>query len=249
MTPSTTFTKRDPTAPAGFFEAEARGLRWLAEAHDGVPVVQVLAVSPGELTLQRLDPAPVGPGPADDLGRRLAATHRYGAVDWGRSDGDGFVGPLRLPNGPFPSWAQMWWAGRVEPYLRSAVDTGLLTSDDARAVEDAVTRWTPDVPAREPSRLHGDLWSGNVVWTAEGAVLVDGGAAHGGQREADLAMLSLFGLPQLGRVIAAYDEAWPLPPGWRERVGLFQLHPVLVHVVLFGGTYVTRLRTIVAGLG
>ena len=249
MISSGTFAKRDPSAPAGFFEAEAAGLRWLAEARDGVPVVRVLAVAPGELVLERLRPHPCGPASADALGRQLAATHRCGADCWGRSDGDGFIGPLTLANGPFSSWAEMWWAGRVEPFLHEAVDNGLLTAGDARTVGVVVARLAPDVPAIEPSRLHGDLWSGNVVWTAAGAVLIDGGAAHGGQREADLAMLALFGLPHLQRVLAAYDEAWPMESGWRERVALFQLHPLLVHVVLFGASYVPQLRATVARLG
>ncbi|MBB5787000.1 fructosamine-3-kinase [Jiangella mangrovi] len=84
--------------------------------------------------------------------------------------------------------------------------------------------------------IHGDLWAGNVLWTERDAHLVDP-AAHGGHRETDLAMLTLFGLPHLDRVLAAYDEAAPLAPGWRERTALHQLHPVLVHAVLFGGSY------------
>ena len=92
------------------------------------------------------------------------------------------------------------------------------------------------MPPAEPARLHGDLWAGNVLWSASGPVLVDP-AAHGGHRETDLAMLALFGLPHLDRVLAAYDEAWPLDDGWRDRVALHQLHPLLVHAALFGGGY------------
>ena len=87
-----------------------------------------------------------------------------------------------------------------------------------------------------PARLHGDLWSGNVLWTADAAVLIDP-AAHGGHREADLAMLALFGAPHLERVLAAYAEAAPLADGWRDRVLLHQVHPLLLHAVLFGGGY------------
>ena len=90
-----------------------------------------------------------------------------------------------------------------------------------------------------PARLHGDLWSGNVLWTAHEAVLIDP-AAHGGHREADLAMLALFGAPHLERVLAAYDEAAPLADGWRDRVLLHQVHPLLLHAVLFGGSYAAQ---------
>ena len=91
-------------------------------------------------------------------------------------------------------------------------------------------------PAEPPARLHGDLWSGNVLWSSDGAWLIDP-AAHGGHRETDLAMLALFGCPHLDTVLAAYDEAAPLAAGWRDRVPLHQLFPLLVHVVLFGRGY------------
>jgi fructosamine-3-kinase len=134
----------------------------------------------------------------------------------------------------------------VLPYLRTAVEQGRLDRADAAALERVVGGTV--VPAATPARLHGDLWSGNVVWTAGGAVLVDAAAAHGGHREADLAMLALFGLPHLARVLAGYDATWPLDAGWAERVPFWQLHPLLVHVVLFGGSYVPRLREAVRAL-
>jgi fructosamine-3-kinase len=88
----------------------------------------------------------------------------------------------------------------------------------------------------EPARLHGDLWSGNVIWTPDGAVLIDP-AAHGGHRESDLAMLALFGCPYLDEVLAGYQAVRPLAVGWQRRIGLHQLYPLLAHVVLFGGGY------------
>jgi len=92
-----------------------------------------------------------------------------------------------------------------------------------------------------PARIHGDLWSGNVLWAADGrAWLVDTASAHGGHRETDLAMLMLFGAPHLDEIVAAYDDEWPLADGWRERVPLHQLHPLLVHAVMFGGSYTAR---------
>jgi fructosamine-3-kinase len=90
-----------------------------------------------------------------------------------------------------------------------------------------------------PARIHGDLWSGNVMWTPDGAVLIDP-AAHGGHRETDLALLALFGAPYLDEVVAGYEEIHPLADGWRERVPLHQLHCLLVHAVLFGGGYAAQ---------
>ena len=98
-----------------------------------------------------------------------------------------------------------------------------------------------------PARLHGDLWSGNVVWTADGGVLIDP-AAHGGHRLTDLAMLLLFGGGREERVIGAYRDVGELPGGWRDLVPLHQLHPVMMHAVLFGGGYVGQAEAIARGL-
>nr|MBA2497847.1 fructosamine kinase family protein [Acidimicrobiia bacterium] len=95
-------------------------------------------------------------------------------------------------------------------------------------------------PPEPPARVHGDLWAGNVLAGADGRWwLVDAGAAHGGWREADLALLALFGGLSTG-CRAAYGEALPLTDGWEERVALHQLHPLLVHAALFGGGYGRR---------
>lgn len=243
------FVKRVESAPPRFFDREAAGLRWLAEVPDGVPVVRVIEVDPLQIVLERLYAEPPSPAQADDFGRRLARTHLAPAPVWGRDDGDGFIGPLPLPNGPFSSWTEMWWQGRVEPYVRMAVDGGLLVGSDAARIERVVSERCQAVKATAPGRIHGDLWSGNVVWTAHGAVLIDAASAHGGHPEADLAMLALFGLPYLSRVLSAYAEVNPLAEEWRERVPLMQMHPLLVHVVLFGGSYVDRLSQAVRSLG
>lgn len=91
--------------------------------------------------------------------------------------------------------------------------------------------------AAPPARIHGDLWGGNVLYDAAGAVLIDP-AAHGGHRITDLAMLALFGTAYLERVLSAYAEASNrLPDGWRDLIPLHQVHPLLVHTILFGGGY------------
>jgi fructosamine-3-kinase len=90
--------------------------------------------------------------------------------------------------------------------------------------------------------LHGDLWSGNVMWTPGGVTLIDP-AAHGGHRETDLAMLALFGCPFLDAVLEGYQRQRPLAEGWQDRVPLHQLYPLLAHVVLFGKGYAGQAAT------
>ncbi len=94
-------------------------------------------------------------------------------------------------------------------------------------------------PPEPPSRVHGDLWAGNVLWPGGRGALIDP-AAHGGHRETDLAMLALFGAPYLDEILRTYDATVPLADGWRSRVPLHQLHPLLVHACLFGADYVPQ---------
>ncbi|MFF0267826.1 fructosamine kinase family protein [Kribbella sp. NPDC004536] len=229
-----TFVKSRPDAPAGFFEVEAAGLRWLA-VPGGVPVVEPLDVSPVQLTTARLEFAPPTAAAAEEFGRRLAVTHDAGARYFGVPpdgwDGDGYIGTLPLPHAvePTGSWGTFYANLRLRPYALPGVER-LCERLEAGVYDDQ---------SEAPARIHGDLWSGNVLWTPDGVHLIDP-AAHGGHRETDLAMLALFGLPHLERVLRAYDEVHPLTDGWRDRIGLHQLHPLLVHAELFGGGYVSQ---------
>jgi fructosamine-3-kinase len=244
------FRKSRRDAPAGFFACEAAGLRWLAEAaaRGGAPVVEVVDVAEDHLDLVRLTGVPPSRDAALAFGRGLARTHDAGAPafgspppGWGR---DGFFGPLDAPlvmaAGEHERWGEFLARRRLEP-LAAALDRGGVvpaTAFDALVVRLLAGDLDDD---DRPARLHGDLWSGNVLWTPAGATLIDP-AAHGGHRETDLAMLHLFGLRHLDAVVAGYEEVHPLRPGWRGRLGLHQVYPVGVHALLFGGGYVARLR-------
>jgi fructosamine-3-kinase len=231
--------KTRPNAPDDFFPAEARGLRWLGEA-SGVDVPDVLAAEPDCLILSWVEVGRPTPEAAEQLGRRLAATHRAGAPAFG-ADLDGYIGTLPLPNRSAPTWPEFFATRRILPYLKLARDRGAVSPDDAADVE-AVVRRIADLagPPEPPARLHGDLWSGNVLWGQDGRTWLVDPAAYAGHRETDLAMLALFGLPQLQRVLEAYQQETPLAEGWEDRVGLHQLFPLLVHACLFGGGYGAR---------
>lgn len=226
-------------APDRFFTTEAAGLHWLAAA-GGAAVPEVLAGAEDCLIVAWVEPGRPTAEAAEDLGRGLAETHRAGADAFG-SDSDGFIGTLPLPNRPAASWPEFYAGRRVLPYLKAARDRDAIEPDDAQVIEAAMHR-IEDLagPAEPPSRVHGDLWSGNVLWGTDGRAWLIDPAAHGGHRETDLAMLALFGAPHLARLVDAYDEAAPLAEGWRARVPLHQLHPLLVHAVLFGGGYGAR---------
>jgi fructosamine-3-kinase len=216
-----TFVKTDP-APL-----EAAGLRWLAAA--GARVPEILDEQPGRLVLQTVPRGRLDEAGEEDLGRMLAGMHRAGADRFGTLPAPGrfFVGRCELQSPESDDWNSYYLEHRCLPLaLRLGV-----------AEEIAAVRVV--APVEPPARLHGDLWTGNVLADQDGLPWLIDPAAYGGHREMDLAMLDLFGaIP--ARTAAAYDEVYPLADGWRERIALWQLFPLLVHAVLFGGGYLRQ---------
>ena len=249
MTAQEVFRKGSATAPPGYFAWEAAGLAWLGAAPGGAAVAEVLAVGDDHLDLRRLTFANPDPAAVETLGRGLAHTHDAGAPAYGSAppgwSGDGFLGPiselLPLKLEPAESWGEFYANQRIMPTLAMAVDRKVISHREAHVVEAVARRVARGEfdDGSTPARIHGDLWSGNVVWTPTGAVLIDP-AAHGGHRETDLAMLALFGCPHWDFVIGGYLEQHRLDSEWPQRVALHQLHPLLVHAVLFGGDYARR---------
>jgi fructosamine-3-kinase len=217
------------------FGAEAAGLRWLRAAR-AVAVPEVLAVTESVLVIDWVDEGRPSAGAADRFGAELARLHAAGAEHFG-APWPGVIAGLELPNDEAGSWPDWYASCRVLPFARTARDRGALSGADVALVESAASRVAEvSGPPEPPSRIHGDCWAGNVLWSGGRGWLIDP-AAHGGHRETDLAMLALFGAPDLDRVLAAYQAVAPLADGWRARVPLHQLHPLLVHVCLFGASY------------
>ncbi|HUS30999.1 MAG TPA: fructosamine kinase family protein [Kofleriaceae bacterium] len=234
------FVKSHDSPPPGMFASEAFGLEWLRDGPIRVP--KVLAQGESWLALEWLDMR----GRPDSIafGRALAGLHRMGLPTFGIDElQPSYLATLQQDTKPEPDWPTFYVERRLRPLCRRAklgLDREL---DQLRARVDVFG------PPEKPARLHGDLWWGNVsaIPTAREAVpVIFDPAVYGGHREIDLAMLALFGgLPDA--LVEAYDEAWPLADGWRERIALHQLYPLAAHACLFGGGYGEQVKSALAG--
>lgn len=241
------FIKRNPHAPHGFFQTEVAGLQWLGQGQQagGVAVAEVLAVAQDSIVLRREIQVAPSAAMAHEFGRQLARTHSvlvadeyFGPGPMSDELGRLFIGRLPMPGQRFRNWGEFYARTRVEPFLAAAQDAGNLSEAAARVVLAAcelIARGVFDDDA-PPRRIHGDLWSGNVLWTAKGVVLIDP-AAHQGHGETDLAMLALFSCPYVTQIYAGYNEVLPLVAGWQDRIALHQLHPLAVHAATHGPSY------------
>lgn len=219
---------------------EALGLAVLAGVEGGPRVPQLVlchpdtGAGPPMLVTTWVDQAPRSHAHEEDLGRRLAILHNLAWSDWG--GGSRWIGRCKVDNRTAPSAAQLY--GRRLCDLAERCDL-------AEPVGRVVGHLAELLPPGAPALLHGDLWWGNVLWGADGHAWLIDPSVHGGHPEEDLAMLALFGAVP-NRLLGAYAEVRALEEGWRERVELFQLYPLLVHAVLFGGGYRTQARAVAA---
>jgi len=245
------FVKSNVRAPNDMFVAEARGLAWLGDAK-ALRVPGVLAASGANevtpfLALELIRPAPRAPNFDELLGRGLAVLHRHGASAFGL-DHDNYIGRLPQTNTFAATWPEFYRVRRLGPQLKAAVDADLAPTRLRRDFERLFARLEALCgPAEPPARLHGDLWGGNLLADDRGEPCLIDPAVYGGHREIDLAMMKLFGGFGPG-VFAAYKEAFPLADGYRERVALYQLYPLMGHVNLFGTGYLPQVEAALARL-
>ena len=187
----------------------------------------MLEVGEGYLALEWIEPGRLDAAGEEELGRGLARDARRGRPALRRDrrlrSGRRGFGSLRLPNEPAGDWASFYAERRLRPLAARGRASRARSRGRDRAVEGVCERMGELAgPAEPPARLHGDLWTGNVLADRDGRPWLIDPSAYGGHREVDLAMLRLFGAPS-ERVFDAYEEVAPLAEGWRERVELYQL--------------------------
>jgi fructosamine-3-kinase len=231
------FVKTRKGAHREEFVTEARCLNWLAEA-GALQVPELVLAGEDFLALEWVEQGALSAAGEEELGRGLAQLHLAGTEGLFGAGVQMHLGRLILDNDPLPSWPEFYARRRLAPlahHVGPALDTVIDRIEELSG------------PPEPPARLHGDLWSGNVMAGTDGRPWLIDPVAYGGHREMDLAMLELFG-PRRARVWGAYQEVAPLADGWERRVALWQLFPLLVHAELFGGGYAARATSVARSL-
>jgi fructosamine-3-kinase len=230
----------------GMFEAEANGLNLLSSTRTLRIPQQIATGNCGPysyLLLEFIETGRPTSGSWERFGVGLAELHRNTFEFFGL-DSDNYIGSLLQVNRPrYASWPQFFVECRLRPQLKLAVQKGLINSSMQNQFDRLFSKMDKLFPAEPPSLLHGDLWSGNFLFADNGEACLIDPAVYFGHREMDIAMSLLFGGFDQS-FYQSYHESWPLEKGWHERVDLCNLYPLLVHVNLFGGSYVSQTRAI-----
>ena len=173
----------------------------------------------------------------------LSELHQKSNTSFGL-DQDNYIGSLGQYNGQMPTWEEFFISKRLKPLIKMAFDKGLLTRKHLTDFDHFFTVFSELLPVEIPSLLHGDLWSGNLLCgLGQQAVFIDP-AVYYGHREVDIAMTKMFG--GFDPVyINYYQDCFPLEKGWEERVPIHNLYPRLVHLVLFGHSYLSGIENVI----
>ncbi|MFT3900630.1 MAG: fructosamine kinase family protein [Gordonia sp. (in: high G+C Gram-positive bacteria)] len=233
------FLKWRPDSTPDLFAREAVGLRVLREHRGNLAVPEVLREGPSGLVLEWIESGAPSSTTEEDLGRGLAELHRTTSDHFGSLDGAlaGYLGSARVDLTPTADWPEFFVQRRVVPLIERGIAQGVVAPEARTLIDELLPRAAELCgPPEPPALVHGDLWAGNRMVGAGGQNWLIDPAAHWAHREIDLAMMNLFG--GFGRdCFAAYDEAFPLADGWQGRIRWYQLPPLLVHAILFGGGY------------
>lgn len=240
--------KWNPAPLKGIFEVEARGLQLLA-ATDAIRVPQVLAVNtqPAFILLEWIDSAGHSSGwDQERLGHQLAALHKSVTPQAYGLDHDNYIGSSPQINDWLPDWVAFFRENRLQPQIILTGELGYLSGEHLQKLSricDHLDHWIDERSVR-PSLLHGDLWTGNVLCGPAGQPVLIDPAVYYGDREAELAFTELFG-GFTYRFYQAYNESWPLNPGYPERRDLYNLYHLLNHLNIFGPEYLRQVLIII----
>lgn len=239
------FVKWNHADRADMFEVEARGLNLLRQT-DALHIPQVIGygreLDKSYLILEYIDPGPATNASWEALGHSLAVLHSHTQPKFGLHF-DNYIGSLPQANTLTANGFDFFFDQRLLPQAGMALYSELLPKQSYDALFRLRERLPDLLPADRPALLHGDLWSGNVMVTEAGQPVLIDPAVYYGFREADLAFTKMFGgFDQ--RFYDAYNEAFPLEDGFDDRVAIYNLYPLLVHVNLFGSGYVSGVERI-----
>ncbi|MEX0608466.1 MAG: fructosamine kinase family protein [Balneolaceae bacterium] len=237
------FVKWNASAPENMFEAEAKGLELLRSAGTELEIPDVKIVGNDFLVLEWI---PEGGGKqhtAFGFGTELAKLHQKTQTAFGLNH-DNYIGRLPQSNTEHSNWPDFFALERIEPQIQMGVESGKLTRTILRSVEKMYPKLGMIFPNEKPALIHGDLWSGNYMFTKSGKTSIYDPAAYFGHREMEIAMTRLFG-GFSANFYEGYNEEFPLEPGFDERVQIYKLYPLLVHANLFGGSYCRQAEEII----
>ena len=230
----------------GMFPAEASGLQWLAAG--GLPTPTVLAVSENALALEWISESTPSKKAAQAFGAALAMLHNTAVESFGEpptaADGwqpaSGWLGAVPLSYRSYSDWPTFYAQERLLPTAQLAHRRGGLSGRawaEVNRLGELLSAGAIDTgPEQLPTRIHGDLWAGNLLWQSSEVSVIDP-AAYGGHPETDLGMLLLFPPSCLTDILLGYRNRRPLADEWEQRIPLHQILPLLVHAAMFGGSY------------
>jgi protein-ribulosamine 3-kinase len=234
------FLKWNDTCAPDMFIREAECLSEMKKAHSHPLVIPEIILAkevnttPGFLLLEYLEEG-IPPNGEENLGRGLALLHQYRGEKFGFRNNN-YCGLTEQDNSWQESWPTFFAEQRIGALVNKIHDSGGFTSGERRLFDRLTDKIPSILPAgSQPALIHGDLWSGNYMLTRRGPALIDP-ASYYADREMEMGIMTLFG-GFSGRFMDAYNEAYPLLPGWRSRNRLYQLYHVLNHYLLFGGSY------------
>ncbi len=244
----TFFLKWNDSAPDDTFLKEKKGLELLASADTGLKIPAVVGMSSTEdeigfLLIQFIQEGSANTHSAEKFGRRLALLHKNTADQYGLEYGN-YIGRLPQKNSWHENWIDFFIEERLELQLKQAVDKRLLHAAISENFQRLYKKLPELLPNEPPSLLHGDLWSGNYFFDAEGEPVIYDPAVYYGNREIEIAFTHLFGGFSSG-FYEAYQRAFPLEAEFAERKDIYNLYQLLVHTNMFGGSYAKQVEGII----